>query len=193
VVRWQLQMRYRDPIVSVLLKKRWSVPNVGKVSVEVASRPALSKIDGSWPKARFQADYNHSWVWMEIARERAETFVLLGEGDVPIGIWSSSKRRPIKLPEGRFYRLDFFESAPQHRGKDFGVFLLSVIATRAIELGAIGVILGTWEPLRPFYLKVGAKERAPGGWNLAPNLVPFTLESALLETMATAIAEIEYA
>jgi len=184
-------MRHRDPIATSLLQKRWLVPNVGKVSVGVASQKLLCEIDGSWPGTRLQGDYHHSWRWTEIARGCAETFVLLGEGAVPIGIWSSSKRRPIKLPDGRFYRLDYFEADPAHRGKGFGVFLLSVIATRAVELGAIGVILGTWEPLRSFYLNVGAKESVPSGWILAPNLIPFTLESALLEEMTTAIAEIE--
>jgi hypothetical protein len=77
------------------------------------------------------------------------------------------------------------------RGAELGIFLLSVIAIRAIELKAIGVVLGTWEPLRNFYLKIGAAERAPAGWNFPANLVPFTLDLSALETLSVAIGELE--
>jgi hypothetical protein len=50
-----------------------------------------------------------------------------------------------------------------HGVKRQGVFLFALIAARAFELGAQGIVVGTWEVLRKFYEGLGAIERKPRG------------------------------
>jgi len=185
-------MRPLDPLPSALLAKTWDVPTVGKVAMVGKSPSLLNEIDRDWPSGRLNSDYHIEWRWLDITAKKAETFMLVEESGKPVAIWCSAKRRPIKLKEGRFYRLDFMEAAPDLRGGDFGLFLISVISARAVELGACGVVLQTWDcALRRYYTDLGAVCSAPTGWNIPANLIPFTIETTLLKTLSVYIKGFE--
>jgi GNAT superfamily N-acetyltransferase len=186
-------MKPRTYLPSSLLEKCWLVPDVGHLTISGVSQALLGRIDSSWPSNRLQGDYHHDWRWGQITKGKVEAFVLLRDSIEPVGIWCSARRSPIRLPDGRFYRLDHLEISPTLRGTGFGVFLVSVVAARALELHADGVVLGTWDALRGFYLELGAEERKPAGWNLAINLVPFTLQLAALQTLSGLIGKLENA
>jgi hypothetical protein len=101
---------------------------------------------------------------------------------VVLALWSSSKKKPIRLPEGIFYRLDYLEVSPPSRGGVVGTFTLAVIAARATELNATGIVLAAFpiKGLSDAYERAGAVGRCPQGWNCPANLLPFIFEAAAL-------------
>jgi GNAT superfamily N-acetyltransferase len=147
----------------------------------------LEEIDTEWPTGRRPTDWHHAWRWKELAAGKVEVLAVVGANDKAVGIWCSAKHKPIRLPDGLFYRPDYLEVAPAVLGQELGVFLFLLIAARALELGADRVVLGTWEILRDFYRGLGGVEGKPRGWNLESNLVPFTFDRETLEGLAEAL------
>ncbi len=178
-------------LLSALLARAWNVPGIGRVRVLDLTSSHLEEIDAEWPAARKPTDWHLSWRWAEITSGKVEVFVAVGPDDKVRGIWCSAKHKPITLPDGTFYRTDYLEVAPNARGQEMGVFMFLLIATRALELGATGVVLGTWEVLRGFYGQLGGAETTPRGWNLEPNLIPFVFDSETLEGLREALARME--
>jgi hypothetical protein len=178
-------------VPSGLLTRVWHLPSVGRVRLTRPSTAQLAMIDSVWPALRNSADWHHSWRWQEIAAEKAEVFAAVGPNDQVLGIWCSAKRRPIRLPAGPFYRPDYLELVPTHRGAEAGVFLFLLVVARALEVGAQGIVLGTWDVLRGFYLGLGGVEGKPRGWNIEPNLIPFTFDADTLEGLREALDRME--
>lgn len=91
----------------------------------------------------------------------------------------------MQLPEGEFYRLDYLEADPFHRRRDgvVSALLLGLVAGRALERGAAGVLLTAFpvDGLRQFYVSAGAAEGKPKGWNAPKSLLSFVFRSAALE------------
>jgi hypothetical protein len=116
---------------------------------------------------------------------KPERFALVDGTDVPMAFWCGTKRGPITLPEGPFYRLDYMEVHPRLRGGPLSVFMVALWACRALELGANGIVLSAFpaEGLLAFYRRAGAVERQPRGWNQPRGLVPFVFERPLLEEL----------
>jgi hypothetical protein len=176
---------------SGLSLKSWNVSGIGRVRVVEPSPAQLAAVDAAWPGARRSTDWHSAWRWLEITAGKAEVFAVVGPDDRVLGLWCSSKHKPIQLPEGLFYRPDYLEIAPDVRGQEAGVFLFLLIAARALELGAQGIVLGTWEVLRRFYEGLGGIERRPRGWNLEANLVPFTFDAEALADLKAALDRTE--
>jgi hypothetical protein len=76
------------------------------------------------------------------------------------------------------YRLDFIEVAPRLVGRRFGVAALAITAaSRALELGAGGLVLGSTKGARRAY-EVDGGHQITGAcpaynWNARASLVPF--------------------
>lgn len=177
------------------------MPEIGAVSVGGTSPESIAEIDTNWPPNRRPSDVHQTWLWSEIAPNLCDAFIVYGSTGLPLAIWGSTKCAPITLPEGRFYRLDFFEVTPTLRGVGSSVaatFALAAIATRALELGASGIVLAAFpvEGLGRSYESRGAVQRSPKGWDFPSNLVPylFDLEALKrLEGFADELLEIDEA
>jgi GNAT superfamily N-acetyltransferase len=137
------------------------LPRFGRVSAVHPANAHIKRIDEDWPPKRRETDWHHAWRWKDLTATRPECFAVVTAEDELLGIWCSAKAAPISLPEGRFYRPDFLEVSPDARGGDIGAFLFLVITARALELGARGIVLGTWPMHRAFYALLGGVERRP--------------------------------
>lgn len=167
------------------------MPGIGRLRVIVPSMRQIEQVDVDWPPRRRPTDWHRAWRWRDLTAGKSETFAIVDPTDTVLGIWCSAKHKPIRLPDGLFYRPDYLEVAPGARGQEVGVFLFFLIAARALEAGAQGIVLGTWPVLRRFYEGLGGVERRPRGWNLEANLVPFTFDKATLEELQEALARME--
>lgn len=176
---------------SNLSTKTWTVSGIGRLRLVEPTLAQLDAVDAAWPAARRPTDWHGAWRWRELTAGKVEVFAVVGADDRMLGLWCSAKRSPIKTPDGPFYRLDFLEVSPGARGQEAGVFLLALIAARALELGAQGIVLGTWEVLRGFYEGLGAVERRPRGWNVEDNLIPFVFDSERLADLKAALDGME--
>lgn len=168
-----------------LVYGRWQVPTLGGVRVVRATPDVCEEIDAAWPPLRLDSDGHRDWRWGEIVATLRDAFVLVGTH--PVAIWGSTKAEPIRLPSGRYYRLDFIEARPDQRGKgSVGLFAMALVAVRAMELGASGVVLAAFDmpQLLAFYERLGATRRIPTGWTVPKNLVPFVLDADALERLA---------
>jgi GNAT superfamily N-acetyltransferase len=164
---------------------------IGRLRVVEPSAAQLTAVDATWPSARRPTDWHGAWRWIDLTAGKVEVFAVVDSADRVLGLWCSVKHKPIQLPDGLFYRPDYLEIAPDVRGQEVGVFLFLLIAARALELGAQGIVLGTWEVLRQFYGGLGGVERRPRGWNLEANLVPFTFDAETLADLKAALDRME--
>lgn len=152
------------PIPTKLSRSRWDVTGVGTVTVRAATYNHYVEIDGAWPPLRRPADVHHTWRWVDISRSLKDCMAIM-EGDHPVAIWGSTMGRPLKLAGTTYYRLDFLEIAPYHRGEILGAFLIAIIAARALEVGASGIVLTAFAVpgLVEFYEGMGAVRGCPRG------------------------------
>ena len=187
---FMVHSRQQQP--SALLARSWRLPEIGLVRVIRPSPADIAHIDETWPARRRLTDWHHSWRWHEITASRPEAFALRKDDGSLLGIWCSAKKAPITLPDGRFYRPDFLEISPDARGREVGAFIFLLIASRALELKAEGIVLGTWPVLREFYSRMGGHERKPRGWNLENNLVPFVFDLATLQGLKNLLDGMEH-
>jgi hypothetical protein len=139
------------------------VGGFGIVRLLHPSQEQLAAIDERWPAQRAEADWSRSWLWTDLARDKAEVFAVSDDRHRLLSIWCSNKSKPIRLQGTGYYRPDYLEVAPDARGKTMGAFTFSLMAARALELGASGIVLGTWPFLREFYAGLGGIERLPRG------------------------------
>lgn len=160
----------------------WELPDGTVFTVRTPSADMLNQIDREWPAGRRDDDQHLGWKWREIFSWSPEAFCLVDANGAAAGIWSSLKTSPIALREGSFYRLDRIEASPLYRGGIVGVFLFSLVAVRALELKANGIVLGALPASTKFYERLGGENRLPAGWNNDRELVPFVFpEQILLE------------
>lgn len=165
---------------SRLLTLVWDVPGAGALTLRELTPELLAAIDREFPGARTAGDWHRSWVWSAIARGRREAFVLTRDA-VSVATWCA-KDRLLDLPDGRYYRLDYLEVRGDLRGGTVGAFTLAIIASRAREPGAQAIVLAAFpiEGLKAAYLRAGAVERDPTGWNRPRGLLALVFESAAL-------------
>lgn len=112
--------------------------------------------------------------------EARDAFAVVANGGETVALWSTAARRPLQLPSGKHYRLDFMETAPTYRGGILGAFTLGIIASRALELGCVGMVLGSLPALVPWYNKAGATAGKIFGWRHPPDLIPYRFSSEAL-------------
>ncbi|MEZ4431775.1 MAG: hypothetical protein R3F65_33615 [bacterium] len=155
------------------------------------SWPLLTRIDAEWPPERPAGALHRDWRWVDWVREErsAERFVLVDEADAPQLIWCCASRRLLRLPGGPFYRPDRLEVAPMSARSGVGTVGMAVIATRARELGANGVVLKATLDAAPFYAKVGGVAGEVAGWSHSPDLVEFTFARPALDALAEMLDE----
>jgi len=169
------------PVSSVLAREVWEIEGVGALRVRVATREDLATIDGTWPALRQPTDWHHAWRWDDICASKRERFAVIAN-DEPVGIWCCDHTTPRDLPNRIAYRLDYLEVRGDLRSGPIGPFLLTVIASRALEVGADSVILAAFPipGLVRAYVASGAEERCAKGWNPPPKLIPLVYEHAAL-------------
>lgn len=176
---------------SRLLGARWDLGARGVFRLVTASWPLLTQIDEAWPSARPAGALHREWRWAAWVRDgrSEERFVLLDEADTPQFIWCAASSRLLRLPGGPFYRPERLEVAPTRARSGVGTVGMAVLATRALELGANGVVLKATVEAAPFYAKVGGVAGAVAGWSRSPDLVEFTLTRPALEALAEMLDE----
>ena len=165
--------------------KEWELPDIGGLSVSLVDTPHLALIDSEWPTLRPSTDLTNQWIWADIVAKNHESFVVLKAypAGVPVAIWSTKSRHPLRLPVGRCYRLDYLEIDSRLRGGALGYFTLGVIASRALELGCEAMILQTFQTHVRLYTAYGGQAQSVQGWNHDPKLVPFFFAQSTLEEM----------
>jgi hypothetical protein len=177
-----------QPLSTKLTKKRWSISSVAEVGVRLLLVEHAAEADRAWPATRKTEDWHVTWKWRQLVSGKPEAFAVVDLAtDRVTALWCTAQRRPAKLRDGLFYRPDFLEVAPPLRGGDMGVFLFQLIAARALEVGANGIMLATWPPLRAFYAGLGGTEGPPHGWRPPANLIPFTFASDALGDLVAAL------
>ena len=160
------------------------------------NRRVLTEVDANWPDQRRADDQHLAWVWADICAQTAENFVLVDAAGRAAGIWACKRAGLITLDGASFYRLDRFEIAPQYRGakvyagETLAVLLFSVVAARAEELSAAGVVLGALPASVAFYAGLGGEERLVCGWTVESGLIPFVFTSAQLVELRKDIDEL---
>jgi hypothetical protein len=153
---------------------------MGPLELVDVSKALLGVIDAEWRPKRPTTDVTTGWVWSDIVADLPETLVLVDANKSPAAIWCSAKRLPIALPGGKYYRLDNVEVRPTLRGTLVGGLTFGVIATRALELKATGMVLNTWETHVDYYTALGGRQELATGWTAAPDLVPFVFDETAL-------------
>jgi hypothetical protein len=176
---------------SRLLAVQWDVPSVGVVAFDQATAALLAKADRQWPPMRRVADANLHWLWSTIAARAHERFALVTpDGDL-LALWCSSRSKPLSLPGGLFYRLDYIEIDPSRRGTALGPFTFAVCATRALELGCDGLVLGALPQVGSFYQRLGGVQRREFGWQEGQNLLPYAFDREALEELQDRACDVE--
>lgn len=187
--------RIRKSAFSSLRGKTWDVPHVGLVTVVGAYADTLHLIDDLWPQNRRPTDAHAQWKWSAISQRCEDCYVLLDSDEEPLAIWASKRKSPIMLEGRSYYRLDFIEVRPDLRqiGGETATFALGAVATRALEIGAQGVVLAAFpiEGVVAAYVTRGAEAGVPKGWSYEGDLVPLTFPHHALNTLKGAIDELE--
>lgn len=179
------------PNASVLLGTRWDVPSVGVVALTQATLTLLARADRAWPPMRRPADAHLHWRWSAIAARARERFALVAPDGEPLALWCSARSRPVRLLRGLFYRLDYVEVDPTRRGTALGPFTFAVCATRALELGCDGLVLGSLAEAGPFYERLGGERRREAGWREGPDLLPYVFDRETLEGLQERARDVE--
>ena len=163
-----------------MLRRAWELPGLGRVRVDVPVPTLVDEIDAAWPELRPAHQQGAHLRWSTVLHGRIERFAVVGAAREILSIWVSGRHRPLRLPEGPAYRLDYFEVHPSLRGTVLGAFTLSLIAGRALELGASHLILGAIPGVAPFYEKMGGSRGLVAGWQAEKGLVPFVFRREAL-------------
>lgn len=152
----------------------------------VATLDECAEIDEQWPGLRPVTDVQQVWRWQEIYGELREVFCVRAEGSI-VAIWGSTSSRPRKLVEGTYYRLDYLELSPLHRGKGnvAGLFLMGMVASRALEVSATGIVLTCFNVpgVVAYYAAAGATVGCPRGWNHPTGVVALTFDQRALHNL----------
>ena len=157
---------------SRLLDAAWHVPGHGEVRVHAPELERLLEIDRDWPLAR-DADREHvNWKWLGNMKKHRDGMVVT-VGGATAAAWCGKYDRAIALDWRHWYRLDYLEVAESFAG--LGAFVLVLIAARATELGATGIVGNAFNEasLLAFYKRGGADLECVRGWSCPRKMVPF--------------------
>ena len=185
--------RQRPPRATSLTNKVWAAADLGEVRVGTATNEVASLIDQAWLPRREGDDIHLAWRWADIVPDMREAYVVRA-GEEPIAIWASKVGSPIELGGRKYYRLDYLEVDPARRGDgQTSAVLLALIAKRAAEHGAEGVVLAAFsiDGLIRAYEYLGAERGAPPGWNHPAQLVPLTFKQPALTKLRELIDDLE--
>lgn len=147
---------------------------------EPCSESVVELVDLEWANERKPQDGNRHWAWRDICVRSPEQFALLGEDGRALALWSSLTPRPLSLPGGLTYRLDFLEVAPRKRNQYLGLFCVGLVAQRVLEAGCVNLVLEAYPELKPFYTAAGGLQKRAHGWRPSQRLMPFLFERETL-------------
>lgn len=153
------------------------------MTLVATSAATAQRIDAAWPGQRPPEDHHHVWRWATLLGECRDSFTLVTEGaGEPAAVYGSRHATPLNLASRLFYRMDYFEVAPKLRGTGVGVLMLGVMALRAREAGAVGIVGAAFNvpKLLAFYRAAGAVLECPRGWNAPPGVVAFHIDESAL-------------
>lgn len=177
--------RELQPPPSALIGGRWDVPEVGLLTLVWGTTAIAKNADRTWGPLRPPEHKNTHWSWSTIISGKPERFALLLDEE-PLAIWCSDRTELLELPDGKHYRIDYLEVDPRLRGGPLGYFAFCTVASRADELGAIGMVFGSLPAgkLVDWYTSHGAEQRLAPGWKSPrPELVPFVIGGVTLSNM----------
>ena len=161
----------------------WKLPDVGRLTVQVPDVAMGARVDELWRSHRPAKHSNLHWSWSKLMREHAERLALLtADGDV-LALWTSEKHRPLRLPDGSFFRLDYIERDPRLSGALPGAFAFALVCARALELGCDGLVLASLPEVTRFYEQMGGEQRTARGWRPHRSLVPFVFGADTLREL----------
>ena len=163
--------------------RKWAIDPVGEMVMAEVTMDILMDIDRTWPQTRPASDLTLGWRWREIANGQVEVFALLDAGGAAAAIWCSHRKRPLVLPDGPHYRLDYLEVRPKDRKTAIGGLVFGIIAERALELGSVGLVLGTWDTHVRYYKSLGGRQELALGWTVPNGLLPFCFDQAALQRL----------
>jgi hypothetical protein len=167
----------------------WTVGTTGELICRRPSAPIASKAD-AWE--RLPSDSGVNWSWRDLLGHAHDYFCvsLAAKPGVPVGLWCTTSKRVLRLDGGRAYRLDFIQVAPDARGAEAGIFTLGLVAARAIECGAVRIVLGSIPGAAKVYERAGATRGRVGDWKEPHGLIPFHFEADALKNLIEATNEL---
>lgn len=168
------------PPASLLAGTWWDLPDLGRLTVAVPTASAVAHLDREWPEHRPAHHANLHWSWGKILKSQPERLAIVDAKGVVLALWSSAKHRPLRLPEGSFYRLDYLERDPRVSAGLLGAFAFALAGARALELGCDGLVLASLPEVATFYDEMGGERRIPVGWRPTRSLVPFIFSAGTL-------------
>lgn len=174
-----------SPISSSLFKGTWDDGEL--VTRVVAGSSSIGRwVDDHWQRSIGAT--NEHWRWYEILREHPEqlALVLADKPTEVVSLWCSKRPRGLLLDGKRYYRLDYLELSPHHRGGVLGPLTMGLVAERALELNCEGIVLQSLpeERLVAWYTRLGGEERLANGWSRIGNLVPIVYEESAVRALA---------
>lgn len=157
---------------SELFKRIWNVPGHGKVRLIAPNLAMLLAVDADWPRHRDPEKEHIRWQWLSIMKKHDDGF-LVTVNDQLAAAWCGLHARPIALNSGLWYRLDYIERTATY--SNLGLFVFMLIAARADELGAAGILGSAFNDaeLLAYYQRAGAELGDVPGWNCHRKMVPF--------------------
>lgn len=127
----------------------------------------------------------------KIVKRCPEHLALVDQANETRGLWAGRKRL-VELPEvGNVYRLDYLEVRPSDRGGLLGAFLFALVANRAVELDASGLVLAALPVVESVYVRWGGRSGAIKGWNAPKELIPFFFDRDQITALARYADELE--
>jgi len=166
---------------------RWDLGEDGTLCLAKASRSLARDALSIW-ESRCEPRLV-DWRWALLVGEYPEAFALLAENGHARALWCSRSRRTLRLPVGPTYELGYIEVDPDDRGGTVGYVTLAIVACRALEVGAVGMVLAflPYPGLERFYENAGGQKGKVKGWQAPRGLAPYFFpREALLALQETA-------
>ena len=167
---------------SALDGAEWEFDGLGAVRLSVASSETARRVDHLWTASRTVEAASNGWCWYDICAAAEDRFAV-STGEETVAMWSA--KTGVLLDGACFYRVDRIEVAPHRHRQGYGFASFYLLATRAREVAATGIVLAALPEACEFYERLGGVQHRPRGWHSAPGLVPFLFDSSRLEEIAS--------
>lgn len=145
---------WRPVTVSDLSEHEWEIDDI-VLGCRTATTADASSADMAWPPLRPATHLNLEWLWMKFcARARDRLAVYRLDTNETVALWCSYVSL-VQCNSARYYRLDRLEVGPNYRHGEISDLAFALVACRALELGADGIILESIPELDRFYRRMG--------------------------------------
>jgi len=144
----------------------------GAVAIVPATVPLAFAAAAAW--ASGARERLVTWSWPKLIDRCCDGHALVSARDRARALWCSH-RGILKLPAGPTYELAYIEVHPDDRGTTVGLYAIAAAATRALELGATGMVLASVPErgVRRRYEYAGGISGKVKGWQTHPSLIPY--------------------